>query len=476
MCSEEKPRHERGGCPECRECGVKKEAGLDGDARGSNQETNCVTRLKWREPNVWIELGMMACVLFWTPFAHAQEQLGNFSKPIPILSTGGHSAAVRSLAFSPDGSQLFSAGLDKVVHVWTLNDGRPRLTRTLRPPIWRGMRGAIHAIALSSTPAPGPADPPKPQYLAVAGYGIEAGSGNIFVMNISARDDAATGRVEALLHSGSIADREPVGHTDSVTALAFAPGSLTLASASLDGSARLWDIAAKRTTATFRHPSGSILALAFRPDGRRLVTGGSDGIVRIWDVAQPAALPVEIRADPSLGRINALAYSPDSRWIVVGRENGLLLRIDAATRAVASFSTNRDVQGAVKALAFSSDGSRLAVSLVARRTGIAALPRDDSDVEVRALPDGRVLWRSTVVGELAFALGFHPNGKMLAYAGGSDQAIHLADLTDARRARDDPEGDREHDPRRRVQPRGTRDRLQPRSTRAGSRSRPCLGF
>jgi len=367
--------------------------------------------------------------------ADGQEQLGNFSRPIPVLNTGGHNAPVRALQFTPDGAELLSAGLDKVVHAWSLRDGRPRLARTLRPPIWRGWRGAIYALALSPPTALGGG----PQLLAVGGFGVEAQRGNIFLYTYSARDAASTGRVEALLRSGNPADADPAGHTDTVMALAFSPDGGTLASCSLDGTARLWDVARRRTVAILRGHAGAINALAFAPDGLRLATGGADGSVRLWDVARPAAAPVvippdprfQVRGDPLGDAVNALAFG---RWLLVGRENGLLIRYDPATRAAAYLRTAPE-QGAVEAVALSPDGTRLAVSLVAHRLrDRSGLPRNDCDVEVRSLPDGAIVARAPTASNLVYALAFSPDGRTLAYAGGDDQGIRLKNLADPRAA------------------------------------------
>lgn len=67
--------------------------------------------------------------------------------PILTLDTGGHMAVVTGLAFTPDGTQLISAGHDKVIRVW---DWRADKTvRTIRGQSGLGLAGMIYAIALS---------------------------------------------------------------------------------------------------------------------------------------------------------------------------------------------------------------------------------------------------------------------------------------------------------------------------------------
>ncbi len=76
------------------------------------------------------------------------------------------------------------------------------------------------------------------------------------------------------------APRVLVGHAGSINDLAFAPDGLTLASASTDSTARLWDLATGASRVLGHHEY--VFALAFTPDGRRLVTitrGGSLSIL-----------------------------------------------------------------------------------------------------------------------------------------------------------------------------------------------------
>jgi WD40 repeat protein len=166
----------------------------------------------------------------------AQDQVRNFAKPILVHNTDGHYAPVRSLIYAPDGSLLLSAGMDKVVNVWALGAERPRLSRAIRPPIWRGLRGQIYAMALAPT-----ADAQGQRTLAIAGVGVENQGGNIGLYRFPGAAGPATGDLIAFLPSGVRGGPEPQGHTDTVTCLAFDPRGTTLASGSNDGTARLWD-------------------------------------------------------------------------------------------------------------------------------------------------------------------------------------------------------------------------------------------
>jgi WD40 repeat protein len=60
------------------------------------------------------------------------------------------------------------------------------------------------------------------------------------------------------------------GHTDGVYALAFAPDGKTLASASGDGTARLWDLTTGRERLALHGHDGPVYDVAYSDDGRTL--------------------------------------------------------------------------------------------------------------------------------------------------------------------------------------------------------------
>jgi WD40 repeat protein len=75
-------------------------------------------------------------------------------------------------------------------------------------------------------------------------------------------------------------------HEKRVNALAFAPGSTLLASASSDGNVALWDGKGRMLQPLEGQGSG-FNALAWRPDGRHLAAGDAQGRWWLWPVAVP---------------------------------------------------------------------------------------------------------------------------------------------------------------------------------------------
>jgi WD40 repeat protein len=68
-----------------------------------------------------------------------------------------------------------------------------------------------------------------------------------------------------------------------VVAVTFSPDGFTLATASDDGTARLWTTATGQPVATLAGHTDAVSAVAFRPDGHTLATASEHRTVLLWE-------------------------------------------------------------------------------------------------------------------------------------------------------------------------------------------------
>ncbi len=101
-------------------------------------------------------------------------------------------------------------------------------------------------------------------------------------------------------------------HKDTVWAVAFSPDGKVLATASRDGTVRLFELATGKTLATLEGHEGDVHTAAFAPEGKTLVTAGEDKTVRLWDLATKGELQRMIHNDP----VRGAAFTPDGKTLI----------------------------------------------------------------------------------------------------------------------------------------------------------------
>jgi WD40 repeat protein len=193
-----------------------------------------------------------------------------------------------------------------------------------------------------------------------------------------------------------------VGHTDAVLDVAVAPDGRWIASASADGSVRIWSPSTGQAQLTLVGHTGPVQAVAISPGSAWLASYGSDKTVRVWDPltgAQLAITPMQQAADKAEGRWK-ITIPTDGPPRVSDHETGHTVEIQAGS---AKFILTKAGDGQPEAVAC-GDVERQSIEIrhgdgvVARRRGHNGAVRvidgrPDDDWFVSAGSDGTLrIW------------------------------------------------------------------------------------
>lgn len=359
--------------------------------------------------------GAWALAFVLSSWPGAQAQTTPSQTPLLRVEVGTHAAPIRALGVDAAGQFAVTAAEDKTARVWNLATGA--LLQTLRPPIGPGNEGKLFAAAIT----------PDATVVAVGGWSAD---NDVYLF------DRANGQMLQRI----------TGLPNTITRLTFTPDGRALLvglwgnhGIRLFASDSAWR--SSREVAADRQYEGDVNGADFSPDGKRLATASADGSVRLYHVSS-AALTLAQSARPQGGRQPfGLVYSPDGGKLAVSFSDApavAVLQAETLSNAYTPDVTGVQ-QGSLNALAWSRDGRVLFAAGTWRRADGKHLLRQWGD-EGRGTASDSALARNSVIGlhalkdgRLVFA-ATDPAWGWLAPSGQHLQSSGLADFRGPRQA------------------------------------------
>lgn len=254
-----------------------------------------------------------------TAFPRGATQLYQFT---------GHTAAILSLSWSPDGQYLASGAQDGQIRLWSVQQDSGRYLGILQ-----GHKGKVqglcwlpdgkHIATVSSDEAVRIWDITSGGHPESTWKGHEGGSTTMDPTTDGAM--LATGGRDGVVRvwdrTGQVITRRLVHRDKGVQAVAWSPNQELLATGGADCFISVWDASLNRQFAYWPAHYDEVRALTWSPNGRYLASygGKKDNRICIWE-AQSGKLLVAI--EDHRREVIGILWSSDSNWLVSAATDG----------------------------------------------------------------------------------------------------------------------------------------------------------
>jgi eukaryotic-like serine/threonine-protein kinase len=272
----------------------------------------------------------------------------------------GHTAMVNGVAWSQDSQRVASASTDQSLQIWDALSGDHLISD-------EDYQGAVTSVAsmVNGNTVAGSADTTV-QVWDATGYMFFEGKHDGVVNSVASFPNGRS--VASASADGTVRVWDTILHTSTVhqstnnaayLAMAVSPDASHIAAATSGAtSVEIWNAnfpGNSDTSTYYGGPTNVVLCMAWSPDGTSLAAGSADATVFIWDAT--SGMPLTTFSIPT-GSVLALSWSPDSKRLASASDDGIV-RIWSTDDGSILF-TYTGHNGPVSAVAWSPDGRSIA--------------------------------------------------------------------------------------------------------------------
>ena len=219
------------------------------------------------------------------------------SESPPRTSDSSSDARGYDLAYSPDGELLATAHGDGTARLWDARTGEQRAE--LAATLSKRLPG-VYSVAFSRD-----------------GHTLATGGQDRIVRlwNVDQPQQPA---------------QELIGHRGDILDIVFASAATQIATASADGTVKIWDSATGAELQTWQAHDEPVYAVDISPDGRLLATGSQDKTAVIWDVSGSQPEKLQTLFDHT-NSISDVSFSPNGACLATASADRTAKLWDAKT-------------------------------------------------------------------------------------------------------------------------------------------------
>lgn len=282
----------------------------------------------------------------------------------------GHTGAVQSVAFSPDGTCVISSAADKSIKLWDAQSGECLQS-------FEGHTGSIYSVAFN------------PEGTRVISG---ADDNNIKLW------DVQSGECLQIFE----------GHTSMLWNVAFNSEGTHVISGASDNSIKLWDINSGDCLHSFEGHTDSVTSVAFNLEGTLVISGSFDNSIKFWDVKSGECLRSLVG---HVSGVTSIDFNFEGTQMISSSLDNMLKLWDVQSgECVKTFENNKDWM----------------ISAAINSKGIHVITSENNSVILWDVQSGECLQKFEGHTSTVWSVAFNPEGTRVI-SGAADNSIKLWD-------------------------------------------------